>query len=924
MPTTQEGRHLFLKTPLADDFLLIKRLRAAEGLSQLFRFDIEALHEEDEVGDEPTLVDPQQILGQKMAVTVRQDDGAERFFNGICVEFDQGNRNDRFSKYHIQLVPHVWLLTQNSQSRVFQNISIPEILQKVLDGFEVDFEIQGDFAPRNYCVQYRETDWDFASRLMEEEGIFYYFVHTADAHRMVVANTDRSHRDCPTKAQLPFRRDISVDMEEWAGSINSWIVSNKVRSGKFTLRDHHFQLPTNDLEGSEVSRFNIGGNQELEVYDYPGRYAARFDGIDGGGGEQPSALQKIFDDRARTVGIRQQELDVQYKNSKGTGDSCALTAGCKFELTSHPDAANNRSHVLVSVRVEAIQTPSYLSNELVDNSYNASFLTIPQGEGQAPFRPTQRTRKPVVHGSQTAVVVGPAGEEIFVDKYGRVKVQFHWDREGRRDASSSCWIRVGTSIAGNKWGTMFIPRIGQEVIVDFMEGDPDQPIIVGSVYNAERMPHYDLPKYKTMTYIKTRTSPDDGKGFNELRFEDKAGKEQVFVRSQKRYDLRARGSMYETCGGNRNEVIGVRSDDNPGGNLAITVGGNYDLHVKDGNYIGIDGKLNEAVKGDVVEDYQGSHFTLVGTKSSLNAKEIILEAATKISLKVGASCIVIDPASITIAAAIVKINSGGFGTETGNPSIDDPLDAETADTGEPGYLDRPRSGGGRRGRNRRQLKSQHHVYPPRPGESAAFTAMRDKLNTSAQGRHALEVFERNGVQVTTNPGGTAYSGNPTNSVNLDPSVPGSTAGDFAHEMGHAEAEHGGTSANVHTQERADYIDTQLREDANAERRAYEAEEQMNAAGGSEQYNSVTRTKYQDTLAAERARLAAEEPGISDEELNRRSHDAAEAAILEDYRDGTITTGNTNPPQSYVDYWGSDHDNRHGSGGGSPSPHPHEH
>ncbi|MBL8183015.1 MAG: type VI secretion system tip protein VgrG [Blastocatellia bacterium] len=916
MPTTQEGRQLYLKTPLADDFLMIKRLRAAEGLSQLFRYDIEALHEEDEAGDEPTLVDPQQILGQKMCVTVRQDDGAERFFNGICVEFDQGNRNDRFSKYHIQLVPQVWLLTQNSQSRIFQNISIPEILQKVFEGFEVDFEIQGDFAPRNYCVQYRESDWDFASRLMEEEGIFYYFAHTADSHRMVVANTDRSHRDCPTKAQIPFRRDISVDMEEWAGSINTWIVSNKVRSGKFTLRDHHFQLPTNDLEGSEVSRFNIGGNQDLEIYDYPGRYAARFDGIDGGGGEQPSALQKIFDDRARTVSIRQQELDVQYKGSKGTGDSCALTAGCKFELTSHPDAANNRSHVLVTVRVEAVQTPSYLSNEPVDSAYQASFLTIPQGQGQAPFRPTQRTRKPVVHGSQTAVVVGPAGEEIFVDKYGRVKVQFHWDREGRRDASSSCWIRVGTSIAGNKWGTMFIPRIGQEVIVDFMEGDPDQPIIVGSVYNAERMPHYDLPKYKTMTYIKTRTSPDDGKGFNELRFEDKAGKEQVFVRSQKRYDLRVRGSMYETCGGNRQEVIGVRSDDNPGGNLAITVGGNKDVHIKDSHYVGIDGKLNESVKGDVVEDYQGNLSTIVKAKTELNAREITLEALTKISLKVGGNCIMIDPSGITIAGTITKINSGGFATGTGNPAFDDALDAETADTGEPGYLDRPRRGGGG-GRRRRNLQSQHYVAPPRPGEDPRITAMRGTLANSEQGRHALEVYDRYGVNSTFNGGnGSTYDGG-TNTMNLDPTEdPTTSALTFVHEMNHAEEGNEGTSGDITNMDRQEYVDEMLQEEIDGTVDSIEARNEL-AEGGTDVSNAhfPLENEYQAAHDQAVADARAANPNISDADAEAAGRAAGRQAVADGFNNGSVVTSNTN--ESYPDYYGDAWDDAHPSGGGTP-------
>ncbi len=703
MSTTQEGRLLSLATPLAADFLLIKRIRAAEGISQLFRFELEMLHEEDEVGNEPTLVDPQQLLGQKMTVSVTQADGAERFFNGICVDFTQGNRNERFSKYKAELVPEIWLLSQNSQSRIFQNQSVPEILRRVFDGFEYDDEIQGTFEPRNYCVQYRESDFNFASRLMEEEGIYYYFEHTADSHRMIIANTPGSHRPCPTKAEIPFAEDVSADQEEWSGHVTSWRVANKIRAGKFTLRDYNFQLPTNSLEAVQMSRFNIGGNQDIEIYDHPGEYAKRFDGIAAGGGEQPSVLQKVFDDRTRTVGIRQEEIDVAYKSSPGSSDSCAMTAGYRFQLTTHPIAANNRNHVLVIVRTEAVQSPGYISDDAVMNPYSVSFTSIPQGEGQAPFRPLRRTEKPIVYGSQTATVTGPSGEEIFVDKFGRVKVHFHWDRLGQTDATSSCWLRVATNIAGNKWGTMFIPRVGQEVIVDFLGGDPDQPIIIGSAYNPETMPHYDLPKFKTLTYIKTRTSPDDGKGFNELRFEDKASKEQVFIRSQKRYDLRARGSMYETCGGNRQEVIGMRSDNQPGGNLAISVGGNYDLHVKADHYIGIDGKRNETVTGDVINDYQAIFHTQAGTKAELTAPQITLEANTKITFKCGSSFLTLDPSGVTISGPMIKINSGGVATGPSFPSIDSPLDAEAADTGEPGYLDRPRTGGGGGGRRRRTL-----------------------------------------------------------------------------------------------------------------------------------------------------------------------------------------------------------------------------
>jgi hypothetical protein len=243
--------------------------------------------------------------------------------------------------------------------------------------------------------------------------------------------------------------------------------------------------------------------------------------------------------------------------------------------------------------------------------------------------------------------------------------------------------------------------------------------------------------------------------------------------------------------------------------------------------------------------------------------------------------------------------------------IDDPLDAEMSDNGEPGYLDRPRTGGGGRGRNRRQLRSQHHAYPPRKDESAAFTAMRNRLNTSAQGRHALEVFERGDVQVTNNPGGTTYSAG-TNTVNLDPAAGGADATSFVHEMGHAQRLHDGTRPDINNPSRAGYVDQKLQEDANNERRAYEAEQQMNSVPGAaqQQHNTTTRTNYQNAYNAERARLQAAEPGISEEDLNRRSHDAAEAAILQDYRNGNVNTGNTTPPQSYRDYYGSAWDGAH--------------
>lgn len=676
MPTTQEGRLLKVATPLAEDFLLIKRIRSREALSQLFRFDLELLHEEEEEGTEATLVDPQSILGQSMTVVASQADGAERHFNGICVDFTQGNRNTRFSKYQASLVPKVWLLTQVSQSRIFQNLSVPDILRKVFDGFEFVMEVQGTLQPRNYCVQYRETDWNFASRLMEEEGIFFYFEHTSTSHKMIIANSPSSHRECPSKTSIPFIRDISVEAEEWAGSVFTWRSANRLRAGKFSLRDHNFELPTNNQETEQLSRFNIGGNQNLEIYDYPGEFAKRFDGIASGGGEQAVELQKIFDDRQRTVTIRQQELDVAYKSSYGSSNCCALTAGYRFELTSHPTSENNRNHILVSVETEAVQSPGYISDDTISNSYNVTFSSIPQGEGQAPFRPMRRAEKPVVQGSQTATVVGPAGEEIFTDKYGRVKVQFRWDREGQANASSSCWIRVVQTWAGKKWGTMFIPRIGMEVVVDFLEGDPDQPIITGCVYNAETMPPYTLPDEKTKSTIKTDSSKG-GNGFNELRFEDKKGSEQIFIHAEKDKDIRVKNDLKELIKHDRHLIIENDQYEQVKKDKHLQVTGDHNEK--------IGGTMSLNVGSDLQEKVSQNYALDAGTEVHIKAgMKAVIEAGTQLTLKVGGNFIDINSAGVTIKGTMVLINSGGAAGSGSGSSPDAPKDPKEADTADPG------------------------------------------------------------------------------------------------------------------------------------------------------------------------------------------------------------------------------------------------
>lgn len=659
MPTTQEGRLLKLTTPLGEDVLMIKKLRASEGLNRLFQFEIDIVHDhETEMSDEPMIADVEKLLGQPMTVRVSQTDGTERFFNGICARFHQGNRKDRYTKYHAVVVPKLWLLTQKIQSRIFQNNNVPDILREVFKGFEVGYEIQGTFEPRNYCVQYRESDFEFASRLMEEEGIFYYFEHQDGSHKMIIGNTPSSHRSCPSRSSLPFNLDVGSE-DDWIASVLSWNIAHQLRTGKYTLWDHNFELPDSKLEADQTSRFNIGGNQSLEHYDYPGEYAKRFDGIDAGGGDQVGKLNKVFEDRRRTVELRQQELDVVYKTIRGSSDCCALTGGFRFELTNHPVGDNNAFHVLVNVQVEAAQSPTYASDDTIPNPYIASFSCIPYADSaqKAPFRPLRTTPKPIVQGTQTAIVVGPSGEEIYTDKYGRVKVQFHWDRQGKNDANSSCWIRVGTLWAGKQWGVIHIPRIGQEVIVDFIEGDPDRPIIVGSVYNPNTMPPYELPANKTQSGVKSRSSQDGSpSNFNEFRFEDKKGSEDIYLHAEKNWTIMVENDKNQTVG--HDETLTVKNDRTKivKRDEKNTIGRDH-VHDVIGESTNSVGK-NKKTSVTLNEDHNvGKKYTLAAT-NEINASSMKIEisAGTELILNGPGGQIKIDASGVTITGVLVKIN----------------------------------------------------------------------------------------------------------------------------------------------------------------------------------------------------------------------------------------------------------------------------
>ncbi len=541
MPSySQADRHMAVTTPLGKDALLLEVLTGTEALSEPFHFELGLLAP-------PGQIDFGTLLGQSVTVQFEVASSGTRYVNGIVSRFARGAEvrgsggDVTFVRHRAEVVPQLWLLGLQSQSRIFQQLSIPDILKQVFSSLTVKFELQGTYLPRDYCTQYRETDLAFASRLMEEEGIYYFFTHADGSHTMVIGDTPPSHPDVPLDSTLIY--DVVRGGNRPEDRVIGWERSQRLCAGKVTLWDSCFELPGQNLMatqkvagtaevGTVTQKLLVGGNGSFELYDYPGLYAQRFDGVNPSGGDRSSDVQNIFSDNTRTAKIRMQQETAQAIQIDGVSTCRQLTAGHTITLNRHPDA--DGKYVLTRIQHEGSLEGAYTSGANPAIGYSNRFECIPFA---IPYSPPVRTPRPVIHGTQTAVVVGAPGDEIATDKYGRVKVQFPWDRAGQHNLDSSCWVRVATSWAGQQWGAIHIPRVGQEVVVAFEEGDPDRPIIVGSVYNAAQMPPYTLPDNKTRSTVMSRsTLQGSGENYNELRFEDKKDQEEIYFHAEKDFN----------------------------------------------------------------------------------------------------------------------------------------------------------------------------------------------------------------------------------------------------------------------------------------------------------------------------------------------------------------------------------------------------
>jgi type VI secretion system secreted protein VgrG len=557
-------------TSLGTDVLLFLSMDGTEAMGQPFEYEVDLVSMDEQI-------DFAALLGRTMTVVLELPNSQLREFSGYVMRFVSVGSLGRYARYRATLRPWFWLMTQRRNCRIFQNQTVPDVVKAMFreHGFS-DFEdkLTSSYRTWEYLVQYRESDFNFLSRVMEQEGIYYYFRHAEGKHTLVLSDSISAHQTVPgyeVITYLPKTQDHNIE-----DHVDTWSAERQITSGAFEANDYDFERP----KAKVSSMLKPGGEYpygDYEIYDYPGEFA----------------------DTAQAdtqVKLRLQAELAQHDIVRGEGNARGIQAGALFGMIEFPRADQNKEYLVVSTSITIIGSnyESFIDASLPDErTFRVSFSAI---DAKRNFRVSCTTRKPVVRGPQTAVVVGQSDQEIWTDKYGRVKLQFRWDREGEFDENSSCWVRVAQVWAGSGWGGIHIPRIGQEVIVDFLEGNPDRPIVTGRLYNADNMPPYDLPANQTQSGIKSHSTKGGGlENYNEIRFEDKIGEELLNLQAEKDMTTLVKHDQTNTIKANRTSTI---TD-----NDSVTVGGNRSLSVTGTNTITID-------KSDT-EDYKDTRTVTV-------------------------------------------------------------------------------------------------------------------------------------------------------------------------------------------------------------------------------------------------------------------------------------------------------------------------
>ena len=675
----QAGRLMQFASVLDKDLLLIHTLEGVEGMSRLFDYQAELFVETG------TDVDPASLVGTKATIAIGMLDNSDpRYINGMIAGFEQTSGDSTFDVYRAHIVPSLWQLTLSTNCRVFQDQMPIDIIKAVISpyGLAVTDSTSGAGATLEYCTQYNETDFAFISRIAEQYGIFYWFKHTDSDNEVVFGNT-RDGYDSGS-VDLNYAPPDKGSDEQYQEVISDIRATAVMVTGGYTYRDYdpnaHQAFTTGPVNSTQTA-----GKNAFENYQFPEDGTASVKKLD-----SLTSLQTKADDDD-ILNNRRDAGDVAFNTFHGVSSSRQFFAGTGFTMAMHPRDAWNRAYLLTELATNAVQAPAYVGDDFVSAPLAVRFTAI---ESDRLFRPVQRTPTPYISGPQSAFVVVPSGEDMFVDKWGRVCVQFYWDRLREADTTDNTMVRVAQPWAGNGWGTYFWPRGGDEVLVHFLNGDPDAPIIIGSVYNGVNVPKYKLPDDSTMTGILTRSSKNGSASTaNELRFEDKAGSEEIYINAEKDMNVNVENDNYRnvknnevvdvkqgrwmTVGQDQNTVIKGKSIVKITGDSSSDVGGAYKGKIGGDTDIAYGGKLTEKTGGDFSINVGGNHMEKVGMAFVVEAGQeahlkggmsVVIESGLNLCLKGAGGFICIGPAGVMISGTMVLINSGGAATP-GSPAV---------------------------------------------------------------------------------------------------------------------------------------------------------------------------------------------------------------------------------------------------------------
>ncbi|MEL7560774.1 type VI secretion system tip protein TssI/VgrG [Stutzerimonas chloritidismutans] len=651
--------HFSLAIEGVEHDLQVLAFTGREAISQPFRFELELISEHPELN--------LQSLLHKPAFLALSPAG--HGIHGVIHRVAQGESGKRLTRYRVSIVPQLTYLAHCTDQRIFQHLTVPQIIAQVLESHGIQanayrFQLGPTAYPqRDYCTQYDETDLHFVQRLCEEEGIHYHFEHSQQGHVLVFGDDQTSF---PKLGQpTAYLQDSGLVADEPV--IKRFSVRLETRTNRVSRRDYDFEQPRLVMEAAQKGQAGdrqISSEPDLEDYDYPGR----------------------FTDRARGKHLSQRSLErhrADYRLAEGRSDQPRLVSGHLLEISDHPRQEWNDLWLLTEVLHEGKQ-PQVLEESVTSDTdardgftqgYRNHFTATPWA---VPYRPALTHAKPRVLGSQSAVVTGPAGEEIHCDEYGRVKVQFFWDRHGQADEKTSCWLRVSSSWAGDRYGGIAIPRVGMEVLVTFLEADPDQPLVTGCLYHAEHQVPYDLPADKTRSVFKTLSSPGGG-GYNELRIEDRKGAEQIYIHAQRDWDENIEHDQKIRVGNERHDRVEANSYSEYKAEEHLSVTGDRKVEVKPDDHLTI--AQTQHIKLGTAQ------LTKVGREIHLKAgQKMVIEAGIELTLKAGGSFIKLDPGGITLSGPMIKINAGGAPGKGAGIKIKPPVLPGVADRDKAGSL----------------------------------------------------------------------------------------------------------------------------------------------------------------------------------------------------------------------------------------------